>query len=110
MKNTVTFWISLQMVCLFTLSAFADTGTITEFPVPTSGSAPEGIAAGPDGNLWFSEQSGNKIGRITPSGTITDLYQCARSCARARFQMFAFDRDVFFKDLPSCALNSSTPC
>ena len=30
-------------------------GVITEFPVPTAGSDPRGIAAGPDGNLWFTE-------------------------------------------------------
>src|SRR5262249_18762562 len=29
--------------------------TITEFPVPTAVSNPEGITAGPDGNLWFTE-------------------------------------------------------
>ena len=44
-------------------------GTITEFPIPTADSAPYGIAAGPDGNLWFTEISGNNIGRITPAGT-----------------------------------------
>ena len=27
---------------------------------------------GPDGNLWFTEEAANKIGRITPGGTITD--------------------------------------
>lgn len=42
-------------------------GTITEFPVPTSKSQPFGIGSGPDGNLWFTEYSGNKIGRITTS-------------------------------------------
>ncbi len=26
---------------------------------------PQGIAAGPDGNLWFTEQAANQIGRIT---------------------------------------------
>ena len=45
-------------------------GTITEFPLPTGGS-PSGITAGPDGNLWFTEFNGNKIGRITPGGTTT---------------------------------------
>ena len=29
-------------------------GVITEFPTPTSRSAPQRIAAGPDGALWFS--------------------------------------------------------
>ena len=32
-----------------------------------------GICAGPDGNLWFTEPEPNKIGRITPSGTITEF-------------------------------------
>jgi hypothetical protein len=43
-------------------------GTITSFPVPTAASNPEGITAGPDGNLWFTEYNANKIGRITPGG------------------------------------------
>jgi streptogramin lyase len=47
-------------------------GSITEFSLPTLPSAPLGITAGPDGNLWFTEQAGGKIGRITPSGTITE--------------------------------------
>ena len=28
--------------------------------------------AGPDGNLWFSESNGNKIGRVTPAGAFTE--------------------------------------
>ena len=47
--------------------------TIAEFPVPTSHGGPAGIAAGPDGNLWFTELEGNQLGRITPSGTITEF-------------------------------------
>ena len=30
--------------------------------------SPNGIATGPDGNLWFTEADGNRIGRITPTG------------------------------------------
>ena len=45
--------------------------TITEFPVPTAGGGALDITAGPDGNLWFTEGTGNKIGRITTAGTIT---------------------------------------
>ena len=39
-------------------------GVITEFTVPTANSCPLGIAAGPDGALWFAEQNANKIGRV----------------------------------------------
>ena len=45
----------------------------TEFPVPTADSRPSGIAAGPDGNLWFTECDGNQIGRITTGGVITEF-------------------------------------
>jgi virginiamycin B lyase len=48
-------------------------GVITEFPIPTAGSYPSLIVAGPDGNLWFTELHGNKIGRITTSGVITEF-------------------------------------
>jgi streptogramin lyase len=55
------------------LTSPASAQTISEFPIPTSGSYPWGIAAGPDGNLWFTENLGNKIGRITPAGAITEF-------------------------------------
>src|SRR5258707_13210346 len=48
--------------------------TITEYPITTTpGSAPVGITRGPDGNLWFTEYLGNKIGRITTAGVITEF-------------------------------------
>jgi streptogramin lyase len=48
--------------------------TINEFPTPTPGSNPLSITAGPDGNVWFTEGSRtNKIGQITPEGTISEF-------------------------------------
>ena len=48
-------------------------GTVTQFTVGiTPNNQPEGIAAGPDGNLWFAETRSNQIGRITPSGIVTE--------------------------------------
>jgi streptogramin lyase len=41
--------------------------TITEFATPTAHATPIGITAGPDGNLWFTEWAGNKIGLINPT-------------------------------------------
>lgn len=40
------------------------TGTITEFPTP-GGTQPEEITTGPDGNLWFTDQLGNNIGKAS---------------------------------------------
>jgi len=46
--------------------------SITEYPVPTANGGPYGITVGPDGALWFTEGTGNKIGRITTAGAITE--------------------------------------
>jgi virginiamycin B lyase len=46
--------------------------TITEYPIPTKDSFPPGIAAGPDGALWFTEFLGNKIGRIPTTAMPTN--------------------------------------
>jgi streptogramin lyase len=39
----------------------------------TAGGDPSSIARGPDGSLWFTERAGNRIGRITPTGAITEF-------------------------------------
>jgi streptogramin lyase len=49
-------------------------GTVTVF---TAGITPHselaGITAGPDGNLWFTEFNASQIGRITPTGIVTEF-------------------------------------
>lgn len=61
-------FVILSMV--FAMSCGA--GHAAEFTIPTANSQPLGIVTGPDGSLWFTESFGNKIGRITPSGTFTE--------------------------------------
>jgi streptogramin lyase len=55
---------------IFFVLLLASAQTIAEFPV--SGQ-PYGIALGPDGNIWFTERLGNRIGRITPNGVISEF-------------------------------------
>jgi streptogramin lyase len=47
--------------------------TFMEFEIPTLNSRPLSITSGPDGNLWFTELEGNRVGRITPAGVITEF-------------------------------------
>jgi len=44
---------------------------VTEYPLPTQGSAPVGISCGKDA-VWFTEIMGNRIGRIDFEGKITE--------------------------------------
>jgi virginiamycin B lyase len=55
------------------LAGLAFGQTITEYPIPTAASGPQAITSGPDGNLWFTEQDGNKIGRVTPGLSFTEI-------------------------------------
>src|SRR5436190_24238414 len=63
--------LALVLVALFASPVAAV--TITEFPITTAASSPRAITAGPDGNLWFTEFFGNRIGRITPAGSVTEF-------------------------------------
>jgi streptogramin lyase len=47
-------------------------GVFTMFRLPDPGGWPDGITAGPDGNLWFAEFYGDAVGRITPRGAVTE--------------------------------------
>jgi hypothetical protein len=55
--------VSVGLLGLSSLPAWAAAGTITEFPIPTRGT-PFGITAGPGGNFWFTDGAG-EVGRIT---------------------------------------------
>lgn len=56
-------------------SAFEGGVTMTEFALPDAGTIhyPVAIAMGADGNMWFTESNGHRVGRITPSGTVTEF-------------------------------------
>ena len=62
------------VVAAMVLPSPAGAATVTEFSDGiAAGSGPTGITAGPDGNVWFTEQFGNRIGRITPAGVVTEF-------------------------------------
>jgi streptogramin lyase len=59
---------------LLARTGFTRTGQVTEFSSGiTAESGPSGITKGPDGNMWFTEETGNAIGRITTSGAVTQF-------------------------------------
>jgi len=44
------------------------TAALTEWPIPTAGSQPTGLALDPSGNCcWFVESAGNKVAHLDPS-------------------------------------------
>jgi virginiamycin B lyase len=49
------------------------TRKLTRFPLPTPNAWPGEITTGADGNLWFTERPVDKVGRIAPTGMITEI-------------------------------------
>ena len=47
-------------------------GLAVQFAVPSTGSTPRGIVAGPDGNIWFTESHAANIGGFHVSTTDLD--------------------------------------
>jgi virginiamycin B lyase len=69
-------------VCAGKIGRITTAGTVTEFPLPAN-SRPEGIVAGPDGAVWFTDErctypqtgelcTGARVGRITTAGMIKE--------------------------------------
>jgi virginiamycin B lyase len=56
-----------------TIGRITPVGKVENFDLPTAGSVPIYIKAGPDGNMWFTELAGNIIGRITPVGNVKEF-------------------------------------
>ena len=65
------------------IARLTPSGHITQFHVPYDPTVPTEpkttaepwyLTAGPDGVVWFTETEGNQVGRITPSGSITQFH------------------------------------
>ena len=61
-----------------TVGSIDASGEVAEFPLTpkTSGwqdNDPLGIVGGPDGNAWFTERLGERVGQVTPTGTVTEI-------------------------------------
>lgn len=83
-------------------------GTVTEYPIPTSSSVPQGITKRPDGNLWLTEYLGNKIGKITPSGAITE-YSIPTGSAGPTAITTGPDSNLWFTEMDANKIGQITP-
>ena len=61
----------------------APLGALKQYRIPTADSRPRDIAAGADGNFWFTETSEflpAQIGRVTPAGDMTEFGGACDTC------------------------------
>ncbi|GJL79085.1 MAG: virginiamycin B lyase [Nitrospinaceae bacterium] len=63
----VDFTFAMLFAAVFLAGSLAQAVTIHEYVTPTPDSSPAGLAFDGEGNLWFTEINGNKIGKIDPA-------------------------------------------
>ena len=74
MRTRISLALAVFTTLLGSATALATGPTISEFDDGlTPGVGLWGITTGPDGNLWFSEETHNAVGRITPGAVITEF-------------------------------------
>ena len=81
---------------------------LKEFDLPHPGSAPRIITIGSDGNFWFSEHLGNRMGRITPAGVITE-FDIPTPNSQPRATALGRDGNVWFGEFMGGKIGRITP-
>ncbi len=76
--------------------------TFTEYPVPTLNSTPNEIIKGPDGNVWFTEFTGNRLGSINALGIITESATLANPNSSPNGLNIGPDNAVWFTEDNVC--------
>jgi virginiamycin B lyase len=67
---------------------------VSEFPIPTHNSRPIAIIPQPNSDaMWFTEEAGNRVGRISAGGTITE-YPLPLTQSNVILAGLAFDSDL----------------
>jgi streptogramin lyase len=88
----------LAAAAALALAGFVQAQTISEFPLAPR-SSPAGITAGPDGNVWFVEEHGDRVGRISPSGVLAE-FPLRNAGSFARGITAGPDGALWFTELP----------
>jgi streptogramin lyase len=70
---------------------------------------PDDAAKGPDGNVWFAEDSSDIVGRVTPAGTVTELTSGITPGAGVSGMVTGADRNLWFAELDGNAIARLAP-
>src|SRR5688572_10901571 len=78
--------------------SLATDGVWTEYSLPNPASGPTTIALAADGSAWFTEGSGNRIGRINPDGTGLKEYPLPNPNSSPRIIALGSDGNMWFSE------------
>jgi virginiamycin B lyase len=73
-------------------------GKAVEFALPNPGSGPTTLAIAADGTVWFTESSGNRIGKINPDGSGLMEYTLPNAGSSPRIIALGSDGNMWFSE------------
>jgi virginiamycin B lyase len=74
----------------------------------TSGNRPQWIAAGSDGNMWFTEFPGNTVAKITPAGVVTECPAIPTAASNPQGIIGASDDNLWFTEFAGSKITRVT--
>jgi streptogramin lyase len=80
-----------------TSALFTPKPTFYQFSIPVSANRPQWIAPGSDGNMWFTENPGGAVARITPAGVVTE-FTVPTANAQPQMIIGASDGNLWFTE------------
>ncbi|HET9245704.1 MAG TPA: hypothetical protein VFO15_07865, partial [Xanthobacteraceae bacterium] len=84
-------------------------GRVTEWPVKTPDASLRGVTVAPNGDLWFTENFSNKIGRMAPDGKVIGEYAIPLEGCGARAIIALPDGRLFFSAHDAGAIGEVIP-
>ncbi|MGD0195194.1 MAG: Ig-like domain repeat protein [Candidatus Dormibacteria bacterium] len=86
----------------------------TEFPLPSTTtpptSGPQNITVGPDGDIWFTIQNSNQIGKITPASPNTiSVYDVPTSNSQPNGIALGTDGNIWFTEFNAGRIGEINP-
>jgi len=82
---------------------------IADFPLPNPGSGPTTISIAPDGTLWFTESTGNRIGRMAPDGSNLKEFDLPHAGSAPRIITIGSDGNFWFSEHLGNRMGRITP-
>ncbi len=89
-------------------AAFTPTPFIYHFAIPITTNKPQWIAAGSDGNMWFTENPGNLVAKMTPAGSVTDCPAIPTAASDPRGIIGASDGNLWFTEFAGSKITRVT--
>jgi streptogramin lyase len=84
-------------------------GAATLYHLPQNDNAPESPVTAGDGSIWFTENSGSRIGRVTPRGVITEFDLPGPGASLLFSVAVGGDGNLWFPELQAGAIGRLTP-